>query len=154
MILNLPGCREPIFLIKVYYPGGIINTEQSSGFNTIDIPDDFYLVIVDIQNQRRQTVRSYGFDRIQWSPYQPEYHNPKRLIPQFKPEIGSTEDDIGEPLFIPQFTIIKDAEQEEKPINCGLISPMSRDPILINEINKGTQKNSAAEKPPDNQKRT
>lgn len=103
MLLNLPGCREPVVAIKVYTPIGVINCEQSSGLGQVDIPDDCFLVIVDIQNQRRQTIRSYGFDRIEWLPYQPEYHNPERLKPQPKPD--------------------------------------------INEIDKGTQDNPAAEEP-------
>lgn len=86
MILNLPTCREPVLAIKVYTPSGQTSIEQSSGLGTIEIPDDYYLVIADVQNNGRKTQRSYGFDRIEWLPYKPEYHNPERLKPQPKPD--------------------------------------------------------------------
>lgn len=86
MKIELPSVHPGmIFFVRVYSAKGVDACSMVADFRNIEAPDDTYLVICDVKDEAQKIISSWGYDRTQWLPYQPEYHNPNRLAPQPKP---------------------------------------------------------------------
>jgi len=86
MKIELPRTGAPILNATVYHPKGDIHTTMTADYNfTLEVPNDTYLVIVEAVDTAGKVYGIWGYDRTQWLPYKPEYHNAKRLAPKPKP---------------------------------------------------------------------
>lgn len=85
MIFRVSGAN---LNIRVYTPAETkIQGLVSDLFDTLDVPSDTYLVICEAKNQAQKIIGCWGYDRTQWLPYKPEYHNPVRLAPRTRTNI-------------------------------------------------------------------
>jgi len=84
MKIDLPRVGAPRLDVCIYRPSGMTHCVMSSEFENIEIENDTYLIIIEVQTASKQPVGCWAFDRIQWLPYKPEYHNPERLAPKPK----------------------------------------------------------------------
>jgi hypothetical protein len=84
MILDLPYSHHPIFSLKVHTPTAILDIDQISSMHTVDVPEDTFMVILDARDDGYRIKGSWGYDRVQWLAYKPEYHNKERLGPKVK----------------------------------------------------------------------
>jgi hypothetical protein len=123
MKIELPQARAGmVFRYRAYHLNGIDCCNCVSETPVIDVPEDTYLVICDLQDQGGQTRMSWGYDRLQWAPYQPEYHNPTRLAPP-PPEEPKPTDGL-EPIAVDPFVI---SFSEDEEVHLEEIHEESRD---------------------------
>ncbi len=94
MKVELPRVHNGMmFFVRVYSPAGVNTCSMISELVSLDVPDDTYLVIAELRKTPSGAIlASWGYDRVQWLNYQPEYHNPARLAPQPKVEPEKVEE--------------------------------------------------------------
>ena len=86
MKIELPRTGAPLLKATIYHPEGVVRTNLTAEYSpTLEVSDKTYLVVVESLDAAGRVHGCWGYDRTQWLPYQPEYHNAKRLEPK-KPE--------------------------------------------------------------------
>lgn len=94
MKVELPRVQSGLsFFVRAYSSTGVSTCSMISDLVNLEVPDDTYLVIAELRKTSKgEIIAAWGYDRIQWLNYQPEYHNPVRLAPKPKVEPEKVEE--------------------------------------------------------------